>query len=341
MRALLHKYLPLQFRSPVRLAIRLLRSKNPAALFAMATALLGVLCLPIDLVLQIPERRRYRKARAPKLPLIFVVGPPRSGTTLVAQVLITHLPVCYINNLTAVFPRAPITANAVFGWPLRTSETGYQSYYGKTPHFYGPNDALYIWDRWLGKDRGQVPPPLSNQQKEDMIRFFGAYQEACPKPLVNKVNRFVTCAQLVADVLNTSHFICLRRDPVYLAQSLLRARLDIHGDATIPYGVTNPDLGNPQGDYVKDVCDQVAFYENKIAEQLAAIGPRRFWVISYEDFCRNPSSLVRRVSEQILGQIVDPTQLRDLPALKSSNQARLDEALLARIRESLARCRTA
>jgi hypothetical protein len=335
-RKLFSRYIPVEFHRPHALLLRLLRSKDPAALFTMATVLLGIVCTPLDLLLQIREGRRYQNVSSPEFPLIFVVGPPRSGTTLVAQVLIAHLPVCYLNNLTAVFPRSPITANVLLGKFLGPPKIAYRSYYGKSLHLSGPNDALYIWDRWLGKDRTQVPTVLSDRAKEDMIRFFSAYQEACPKPFVNKVNRLVSCAHIVAEVLDKSYFICLKRDPVYLAQSLLRARLDIHGDVTMPYGVTARDLSASRKDYIQDVCDQVTFYEQKIAEQLQAIGPSRFWITSYEDFCKDPAALVKRVSEEILQHSVDPGRLQaELQAFKASNRATVDAAILARIRDTL------
>ena len=41
-------------------------------------------------------------------PTLHVVGPPRSGTTLLMQLLAAHLEVGYINNLIAAFWRAPL-----------------------------------------------------------------------------------------------------------------------------------------------------------------------------------------------------------------------------------------
>ena len=37
-----------------------------------------------------------------RLPLVYIVGVPRSGTTLLAQILCSYLPVGYINNLIAI-----------------------------------------------------------------------------------------------------------------------------------------------------------------------------------------------------------------------------------------------
>jgi hypothetical protein len=339
LRKSLHAFIPSNFHDPVGLAMRLIRSKDPVALFAMETALLGGLLLPLDLLLQIAEKRLYQRAPKPKLPLIFVCGPPRSGTTLVAQTLIGNLPVCYLNNLTAVFPRSPIMATRLFEKFIGKKEITYKSYYGKSLHFSGPNDALYIWDRWFGKDRARVPGYLSDSQKRDMIQFFGAYEQAFQMPLVNKNNALNTCAGLVAEVLENSYFLCLTRDPAYLAQSLLVARTEIHGDLQASYGVENPNKPKDQDtDYIEDICAQVQFHEQKIKEQQQIIGPERFWVISYEKFCEKPEELVKRVSDQILGQPVQIEKLKEiLKPFRISNKVRVESEVFEKIKQTLQR----
>ena len=59
----------------------------------------------------------YAKARAPRHPIIIVVGPPRSGTTLVAQTLTHYLNLTYFNNVTSLFPRSPICGNRILRNP--------------------------------------------------------------------------------------------------------------------------------------------------------------------------------------------------------------------------------
>lgn len=332
----LHPFIPSHFHDPVGLALRLIRLKDPAASFAMKTTLLGGVLSPLDLLLQVAEKRCYQRAPRPKLPLIFVCGPPRSGTTLVAQVLIKSLPVCYINNLTAVFPRSPVVANFLFGKLIRRKEMRYESYYGKSDHFSGPNDGLYIWDRWIGgRDRKYIRPSLSESEKDDMVRFFGAYQQAFQRPLVNKNNSLNVCASLIADIFENSYFICMTRDPMYLAQALLIARIEIHGNVHTAYGVDDPNKSKDRSiDYVEDVCRQVLFHEQQSREQLQTVGPERFWIISYEKFCKKPEDLVRRVSEQILGQPIQKVRAA-LKPFEISSRIKVDPELFKKIEQTL------
>ena len=107
---LLQKYVPGHFNNPVGLAVRLVRSGDRAALYAMWTAALGIALTPLDFLLALREGQLYDDAPEPDLPIVLVCGPSRAGTTLAEQVLIATTRPVYLNNLTSLFPRSPIIA---------------------------------------------------------------------------------------------------------------------------------------------------------------------------------------------------------------------------------------
>jgi hypothetical protein len=336
-RRLLHRFIPSHFHNPVGLARRLLRTGDPAALFAMESALLGLVATPLDMLLQIPEQRKYRAASSPLQPLLFICGAPRTGTTLVEQVLIRYLPFAFINNLTSVFPRAPLTANRIVRPRPREREGSFHNFYGKTIGFAAPNDALHLWDRWLGSDRTKVRTSLSPSEQQDMRRFFGALEQLYSKPILAKNNNLNACASLVADVFERAFFICMNRDPRYLAQSQLRARLDIHGRSDVPYGLAlQPDPESASRAVVEDICRQVLYHQQLAREQQERIGPERFWIVDYEAFCRNPSVLVEAVANKVLGQPC-PDDARQLSPFTISNSVRIDPAQFHEIETTLER----
>jgi hypothetical protein len=332
------RFVPPHFHNPFALAVRLILSRERAAWFNMAAVFLGLIFTPIDLLLHFVEKRWYKRTAKPKLPLIFVCGAPRSGTTLVAQVIIKHLPVTYISNLTAVFPRSPILANLLAEKLIGKQRITYQSYYGKTTNFSGPNEGFYVWNQWMQADPSGVRCVLMDSKREEMIRFFGAYEQAFHRPLVNKNNSLNMCAASIAALLDNAYFICLTRDPSYLAQSLIRARIELQGRPDIGLWVDRPN--KPQkGDYVEDVCEQVLFHEEKMMEQQQVIGPERFWIISYEEFCRAPHELVKKVSEDILKQPFNAEQMASsLKPFDTTNRIKQPE-VFKKIEESFVRLR--
>jgi hypothetical protein len=329
-----HAYVPDHLSDPFGLAWKLLTSDNPAARSAVLMAFAGVALTPLDILFQAAERRAYAKAPRPARPVLLVCGPPRSGTTLLAQYLINSFQVCYLNNLTSLFPRSPVTANRWSGRLARPRRGGYAAYYGKSPGLSGANDALYIWDRWLGSDRGSVPQKLVPGSEHSMAAFFGALEALYRLPVVNKVNRLNTCASLVAEQLENSCFICLHRDPLMLAQSLYLARREIRGDVSKAYGVhaSNDDAADP----VEDVCRQVLFHESHARRQQELLGDRRFSIVSYEEFCRRPANFAASIARDCSGlEFRDPGGGDDA-AFRISSGERLPAKLLDRMRGRLA-----
>lgn len=299
-RQLLHRYVPAHFHDPAGLAVRLIRTGNPAAHFAMGAAAAGIAAAPLDLFLAPWENRLVASAASSgraRHPLVLICGAPRTGTTVVYQTLVSHLPVRYFSNLTALFPRSPLVVERLFGRLARPATAKYQSYYGRTAGMAGTNDALYLWDRWLGSDRDRPPGLLTEAQRRSMKRFFDAADHFFNQPLINKNNNLILSAHLVAEALPHARFICLTRRPRDLAQSLYRARCDIHGTPDAPYGPAEAGAV----DAVESVCRQVTYFDRLVDEQQRRIGAERFRVVPYESFCRDPGALVERVASDELG----------------------------------------
>lgn len=335
-RRMVHQLVPAGFHDPVGLARRLLKNPDPAARFAVRVAATTPLAAPVDALLAPFERKRYRKAPAPALPIVLVCGSARSGTSLSAQLLIRNLAVAFFDNLASVFPRAPLTARRLLGQRLQRSRVAYRSYYGRTQGWGAPSDALNLWDRWLGRDRSRVPEQLDDRARVEMSAFFGAFERETGLPVVAKNNALNACAHLVAGALPTARFVCLQRSREGLALSLHRARMDIHGAATVPYGLTAREARRP-ADAVEDICRQVLYHERLAREQAARLGAERFMVVRYEDVCEDPRGFVESVGRRFLG--ASPDFAKTDPTLGPFRHGRhkADGRLLDAIRETFSR----
>ncbi len=332
----LHRFVPSNFHDIFGLAGRLLAQGKAAGRMAMVYSAAGLLLTPLDLLLSPWEKRRLNRAKAPQKPVILVGGPPRSGTTVVGQVLIKHLPVHYFNNLTSLFPRSPLTAGRLFGWlaPVDKDKMRFSSFYGRTSRLSAPNDALYFWDRWMGPDRSVVPEALTTEAKTAMKRFFGAVEERSGLPLVNKNNSLNTTAHLVAEALPTAFFVILDRDPLYLAQSHYVARQFIHGDAHVPYGIRGE--ADTAEDPLEDICRQVHFHQQALEHLRQNLGPDRLLVLPYEDFCRRPAYWVHHIAREVLGVELDlPGLEAALPPFPSANKMKIEPETFAALKKRL------
>lgn len=333
--AFLNRFIPAHLHNPGGLALRLLRSGDPDARGAMLHAALGIGLTPLDLLLGIRERRLYAAAPPPVRQQLFICGPPRSGTSLVTQVLVAHLPVAYFSNISALFPRAPLVAEPLLRRWAGPWRPAYHSYYGRVASLAGPNDALQLWDRWLGSDRRRVREALSPEEAMGLQRFFGALEQRTGRPFVGKNNNLNLQAGAVGEVLPTARFLCLTRDPLFLAQALLRARREIHGDEAVPYGLPAP--GAPEADPLTDVCRQVVHHRRAAAAQQVRVGPGRFRFLSYEAFCADPAATVAQVARDLGIDDRDITPVSPALRLVPSSSMRIAAADFVRLRDTLER----
>ena len=314
----------------------MLRSAEPAAYSALFHAGIALLARPVDALLQRTERASVSRAAASDLPLIFVVGAPRSGTTLVYQVLSHALDVTYFDNANALFPRSPLTAARLLHRVIPHRQTRFRSFYGQTAGFRGPNDGFHVWNRFLGSDRYTTPDQLSDQLRLEMTSFFNAWLSTFKKPFVNKNNRNTDCIELLAAALPNSYWVLVTRNPFFVAQSLIQARANVQGSKQVGWGLRSrtSDSADPLG-YVDDVCDQILAINRRLDQARSAVGPQRLLEVNYEDFCRSPTDYV----EQIIRRL--PPVTKRFPAAENlapfavSETIKLDGPEAARVREKL------
>ena len=298
---LLYRYVPTHVDNPFKLVGRMIQSRNRAARFTLFLSALAIVCIPLDIVLSFFERKRLRAVGdAPPGNMIFVCGPARSGTTIVFQALARHLPVAYLKNFTTIFPRSPIIVTSFFRRLSRNRESseGFENYYGKTLGMHGPSEANHLWNRWVELDTNEWRTRLSSDNARECRQFFAAFGLLDDRPLLCKNNNMNVYAEQVAEAMPNSIFICLRRDPAFLAQSLLQARREILGTVDRGYGAQDVTSDNGADvDPIESVCAQVKYLNNRASAARQAIGDDRFWIIDYEAFCSNPGELISRVSQ--------------------------------------------
>lgn len=326
------------FRNPVGLLWRMLTSGKRAAYAALIHEGMRLLTIPLDYMLQHRESSFLTElvpanAAAELPPVLLVVGAPRSGTTLVYQTLARYLDVTYFSNLTSMFPMSPISGTHFLRWLPGGRTPDFENFYGQTAGWHGPNDGFQIWNRWLGDDRYIPRTDLTPDEREQMRRLLRVWVQRFEKPFLNKNNRNTGCLQLLAEVLPESRLIVVRRNPICVAQSLIKARADVQGDKSIGWGLHATDATrNDPLSYVDDVCDQILQIEGELDHQLSGISPGRKVELTYEGFCEDPHAALKFIAQSIPGvQLRTELIERELKPFQVSSGSPLTEAERSRL----------
>lgn len=323
------------FKDPLGLLKRMIKSRNKIAYYVIFRECLSLVLTPLDLLLSVKEKKILTKEGPyPDLPIILVLGGSRSGTTLLYQTLVHYLPVAYINNFIGSFTKSPITAYKLFQKRLPQPVKEFRSYFGSVYGNSGANDAFFLWNRWLGEDRNHVPASISVDKVADMQAFFGNWLRTTGKPFLNKNNRNSLCASLLSETLPNVYFVEIYRSPKPVVQSLIKSRREVQGSHETGWGLLSVDQaqsGDPLG-YVDDVCKQVKLVNQAIERERKKIDPKRYLRISFEDFCENPYQLVQNVSQMAFGCQTNSEELKQLKFTANSNINGLTEAELERVK---------
>ena len=96
------------------------------------------------------ENELFNSAISEKYPNFFILGLPRSGTTMLNQLLFNCLNIACTNNLMAKFWETPLVGAYLSKTLLgKYKPQKYDSVYGKNNDIASPHEFSYFWHRLL------------------------------------------------------------------------------------------------------------------------------------------------------------------------------------------------
>jgi hypothetical protein len=124
----------------------------------------------------------------PSRPTIFIVGAPRSGTTLLHQLLAQTGAFGYVSNFTARFWKAPaIGLLAEQALNIQDNETStFESNLGRTEGLNAPHHFSKFWTSWFQIYGHEMHTKPLIEFPELFKRTLGALEELHNKPLLFK-----------------------------------------------------------------------------------------------------------------------------------------------------------
>ena len=278
----------------------------------------------------------------PQLPMLFIVGAPRSGTTLFLQWLAASKEFGYPSNLIARFFRAPYTG-ALIQRLLTDPELDYRnelvdargygdawsSEVGKTRGMLQPHEFFYFWRRFFPIDQAQKlsEDALAKADPAGFAAGWASLERALKKPLAAKGILLQYDIDRLAEWLPRAIFIHTKRDVFFNVQSLLEARVKVTGSRDAWFSVQPPEYEWLQHeDGYTQVAGQVIFSNRAIASALARLPNTRSVLVEYEDFCTHPAATWDRLREAMSAFDYDLPQYEGPASFSATNAIRCDAA---------------
>ncbi len=283
----------------------------------------------------------------PRYPVVFVVGAPRSGSTLMMQWLARTGRFAYPTNLLSRFYAAPFIGAKIQQvltapeYSFRdelfdlTGEISFSSSLGKTRGALAPNEFWYFWRRFIPntEPRHLDAESLEKVRVKELVAELAAIEAAFDKPLALKGMILELNIPFLSSILDKALFLFVKRHPFYTIQSLLESRDKYFGDRHAWYSIKPREYDLLKClDPFEQVAGQVYFTNRAIEEELHQIDVARWLIVDYEHFCTDPrqtfGQILSKFGQQgtrVLWDYKGPEQFH------TTNQIRLPEGHCARI----------
>lgn len=168
---------------------------------------------------------------------IFILGPPRCGSTILYQALTNYFDVLYIDNLASRWAPALVTgldrSMRRFG---REPHNNFEGDLGSTLSsggWHAPSECGGLWYQWIPFDQHYVAPAeVSQSMVEELRDAFTVVQNRWDRPLLIKNLHVGQRLAWITRSFPGARFICIHRDAKEVVDSILtaRRRLEVPSD---------------------------------------------------------------------------------------------------------------
>ncbi|MGD9602996.1 MAG: sulfotransferase [Gammaproteobacteria bacterium] len=248
-------------------------------------------------------------------PIVFVMGPLRSGTTLFMQWLAGSGLFAYPTNLMSRFYAAPVVGARLqqlltdpqynfrneildFNRPV-----DFVSENGKTRGALAPNEFWYFWRRFLPFGELDWLPDeelMARVDRTTLTAELRALTRVLDRPFALKGMILNYNVGFLDAVFERALFVEIRRDPVANVVSVLEARQRQFGDESTWYSFKIPEYPALQGlDPLTQAAGQIHFTRQALRAGIRKLPEHRRLVVDYEKFCAAPATVFHSLMDKL------------------------------------------
>lgn len=280
-------------------------------------------------------------------PIVFIMGPLRSGTTLFTQWLAHSGIVAYPTNILSRFYGAPLIGAQIqllltdprFNFRNEildfNGSISFSSENGKTQGALAPNEFWYFWRRFLPfKELDWLPDEelFRVVDKENLVGELTTITRVFGKPFALKAMILNYNIPFLDAVFEKALFVQVKRDPVTNVASILEARKRQLGSEREWYSFKIPEYPRLKDlDPISQSAGQLHYINKAVTQGMATVKESRKLVVQYEDFCRNPRGVFDQLTKKLRIDHTDkyrgPEQFKRTRADDLPNEATIEKAL--------------
>lgn len=264
-----------------------------------------------------PSEKKILNKEKKEYPVIFVLGPLRSGTTLTLQWLASTGEIAYPTNMLSRFYETPIIGAKIqrlltdpkFNFRNEildfNQKVEFISENGKTKGALSPNEFWYFWRHFLPlKDTDYCTDKelLKNGEtfKKELLGIADVFEKTFAlKAMICNYN-----IEFLNQMFDKALFIYTKRNPISNIEAALKARERQFGNIDTWYSFEIPEYEQLMKikDPVKQVAGQVYCINRAVESGLEKIPSEKKVILPYEEFCECPQKYYDEIVEKLSKQ---------------------------------------
>jgi len=230
---------------------------------------------------------QYSKAPLKHQP-IFIIGAPRTGSTILYQIITNQLNVLYFNNLIC-----RIYHNTFLGfWMSKLIFKGsahncFKSIYGNTSKcgMIAPSECGQFWYKWLPTDKHYIDNADISEEMIDQIRDeITGLINYFDRPIVFKNLNAGQRLKLIKMCFPDAKLIFIKRNPLHTAQSILKAKRKLGIPEGTFWGIMPKNVSELKklGAY-EQIVKQIYYIEKQIVQDIQQFDSSNILIMKYTD----------------------------------------------------------
>lgn len=226
---------------------------------------------------------------------VFLLGAPRTGSTILYQMLTEELQCLYIDNLVYAFSdRLPFgfwLSQKLYG---NSGHGSFESTYGRTGSLHSPSECGAFWFRWFPRshdfvEAADIDSVSIDQLRQNLHTVMNHYNQSIVIKNLNAGQRL----RVLKPALPNTKFVFIRRSPFFTIQSLLKARMSQKMPDDRWWSVRPKNhLELAKLPLIEKLTGQVFHLERQIVEDTQSLSAKQVREISYSNYSQEFESLL-------------------------------------------------
>ncbi len=272
-----------------------------------------------------------------RLQPIFIIGAPRTGSTLLYQIITYVFRVSYISNFIALFHHSLylgfLLNEILFG---ERSNNSFKSWHGLTNGLHSPNECGQFWYNWLPSDKhyvskGSVAENAIKSIRSNIFAISSKYQ----RPLVFKNMNAGLRMGIISEIAPNSKFILIDRDPLFTSQSILIVRKMLYGDYCKWWSLMPKNYPELRGlEFCEQVVKQIYYVKKQIHIDSVFFPGNNIMKTNYNELCSFPEQIIERL-HTFLGMDVKLRRNLVLPEFALNNRQTLGNDIFLKLQAEI------